>query len=123
MTSGRRDRGSATVLVLAACAGLLAVTAAVATVLSAGLGRQRAETAADLAALAGEAASLRGDDGCARAAVVATAQSARVVTCAAVGDDLVVETEVRLPGPARWIVPGDADGPVARARSRAGAVP
>jgi secretion/DNA translocation related TadE-like protein len=51
--------------------------------------KHRAQAAADLAALAGSAASLRGDDGCATARAIAERNGARMATCRA---DLAVVT-------------------------------
>lgn len=86
--------------------------------------RQRAEGVADLAALAGARHVLRGEDGCAAAARIATAGTAELVGCA-VGPrgDVTVVVELdpaalrRLP----WLQ--DLDLPPARARARAGGSP
>ncbi|WP_078911552.1 Rv3654c family TadE-like protein [Streptomyces sp. NRRL WC-3742] len=112
------DAGSATVWLLALAmlgtavfAGTLAVGAVVAA-------RHRAESAADLAALAAaDRLLLDADGGCARAAVIAGAQGAALVSCAVdrPADAVEVVAEVRVRGlPLRLPV-----GP-ARARARAG---
>jgi secretion/DNA translocation related TadE-like protein len=111
-----RDRGSASVWVLAA--GLLAVlvASAVATEGAAIVARHRAQAAADLAALA---AAAHGPDGpgpaCDRAGVIAAANGARLVGCRVDGLDVVVVAEV---------VPAGAAGlaGTARASARAGPV-
>jgi secretion/DNA translocation related TadE-like protein len=114
------DRGSGTIWV---AIGAL-VTWAVATVaLSIGaalVARHRADAAADLAALAGAQAVVRGvGDPCAEAELVAAANRARVVACERLPDGSVqVVAEVPLPMLlARW-----PDLPPARARARAGGV-
>ncbi|WP_241002702.1 Rv3654c family TadE-like protein [Streptomyces sp. CB01881] len=114
------DAGSATVwLVAFAVLGCAAFTA----VLSVGAvigARHRAESAADLAALAAaDRLLLDVDGGCGRAAGIATAQAATVVSCTVdrEADAVEVVAEVRVGGlPVRLPV-----GP-ARARSRAGPV-
>jgi secretion/DNA translocation related TadE-like protein len=104
------------------------LTAVVAVVLSAAtatlglagalVARQRAEAAADLAALAGAQALLRGGDACGTAGRVAVAGRARVVACQPLGTALDLVVEVALPG-----VLGRLDMPPARARARAGVPP
>jgi secretion/DNA translocation related TadE-like protein len=78
--------------------------------------RHQARVAADLGALAGAAYALDGPDrACARAAVIAAANSARITGCTLDGFDLQVTAEVTvepLPGMTR----------VARATARAGPV-
>lgn len=84
---------------------------------------RRAQTAADLAALAGAQARQRGDDACAAATRVAGANGARLGSCRLAGHDVlvavvvaapVVGTDVELPARARagplglgGIAPGD----------------
>ncbi|MFJ8432054.1 Rv3654c family TadE-like protein [Kitasatospora sp. NPDC094019] len=116
--SRRRDTGSATVWLLAGVlVGCVAFTAALAlgVVLAA---RHRAESAADLAALAAaDRLLVDADGGCGRARAVAAAQAAAVVSCAAdlAADAVEVVAEVPVTGlPLRLPV-----GP-ARARARAG---
>ena len=76
-----RDRGSASIWVLACC-GLVAVIA-YASVLrtSAVLARHRVETAADLAALAAAGRIGVGTDVCGAAADIAAMNGARVIEC------------------------------------------
>ncbi|MDQ1626309.1 MAG: hypothetical protein QOI54_53 [Actinomycetota bacterium] len=110
------DAGSATIWVLCCCllvwsAGLAGLTRGAAVV-----ARHRAESAADLAALAGARVQLAATGPpCARVAEVAARNGARLVACAARGDgSLSVVLEV--PGPS-W---GRLRLPPARARARAG---
>ena len=104
---------------------LTAVVAVVLSAATAGLAlagalvtRQRAEAAADLAALAGAQALLRGGDACGTARRVAAAGRASVVACQPVGTAVHLVVEVPLPG-----VLGRLDVPPARARARAGVPP
>jgi secretion/DNA translocation related TadE-like protein len=89
MTSRRGETGVATVAA-ATTVGLVLLVAAV--LLQVGLviaAKHRVQAAADLAALAGSAASLRGDDGCAAARTVARRNGADLASCRA---DLAVVT-------------------------------
>ncbi|MBM9467408.1 Rv3654c family TadE-like protein [Nakamurella leprariae] len=91
------DRGSVTVLAGVAVAILVVVASTVVLLAAATGARQRAERAADLAALAGAAALVGGADRACQAAVrVAVANDARVESCRARGLDLLVETAVPL---------------------------
>ena len=111
----REERGSATVLVLAAGV-LLALAAAVLTSLGAvGVARHRAGTAADLAALAAAARALSGQDAaCTAARSVAHDVGAELRSCTVDGRTAVVVVEVRPPGRL---------GELGAARSRARAGP
>ncbi|MER7580740.1 Rv3654c family TadE-like protein [Kitasatospora sp. NPDC097691] len=121
-TAGGRgpDTGSATVWLLALAMLGTAVFAATIAIGSVVAARHRAESAADLAALAAaDRLLLDADGGCARAAGIAGAQGADLVSCtvdrSADAVDVVAEVKVgRLP--VRVLV-----GP-ARARARAGPV-
>ncbi|MFE3874055.1 Rv3654c family TadE-like protein [Kitasatospora sp. NPDC059146] len=114
------DTGSATVWLLAlAMLGttVFAATVAVGTVVAA---RHRAESAADLAALAAaDRLLLDPDGGCARAVGIAAAQGAALVSCAVdrSADAVEVVAEVPVGGLPRRLPVGPA-----RARSRAGPV-
>jgi len=113
-----RDRGSATVWVVVAC--LLAWSVAILALSIGGaiVARHRAESAADLAALAGARVLAGGaGDPCAEAAQVAAATRSRVVACALLADGSVqVLIEAPLPQLlARW-----PNLPPARAEARAG---
>ena len=93
-----RDRGSASVLVLAAGLVVVLIGLAVATVASAVVARHRAQAAADLGALAGAARAIDGETAaCARAAQVVAYNLARLTGCRAVGLDLIVTAEVAGP--------------------------
>lgn len=110
------ERGSAVIWVL--CCALLVWSGGLAALTrgAAVIARHRAESVADLAALAAARIVLRGSgDGCARAAEVAAGNRARMVGCQIAGDGSVLVTaEVSGPG---W---GRLDLPPARAQARAG---
>ncbi|MFD4181258.1 Rv3654c family TadE-like protein [Rhodococcus sp. NPDC058514] len=109
----RDDRGSATVLACWAMLALIAVAALVIHLGSAVSARHRAQSAADLAALAAAAALEHGGEAaCASAATIAGRMRASVRDCRVEGWDVVVTVGVRLPLPA--VVGGDA---VAAARA------
>jgi len=92
-----RERGSATVWVLALSGVLAAVGTAAVLVGVAVTARHQATGAADLAALAAATRAVQGfDDGCSRAAAVARANAAELTGCA-IGRDSVVAVEVRVP--------------------------
>lgn len=114
------DAGSATVWLLALAMLGTAVFAATITVAAAVAARHRAESAADLAALAAaDRLLLDQDGGCGRAVGIASAQGAAVVSCTVdrSADAVEVVAEVRVGGlPVRLPI-----GP-ARARARAGPV-
>ena len=102
--SGRRardTRGSATVWLLAGV--LLAGTLCSAWVKAglAGLARQRAESAADLAALAGaRKAAVGSREVCAAASAIARRNGATLLACAVDGSTVTVRTRVSSPLPA-----------------------
>lgn len=97
---GRSDRGSFVPFAVA-CLGLLVlVGAALAVVGALVVDHRRAQSAADLGALAGAAASARGEDGCAAAGRTAAANGARVLSCGVMAGGLRVTVVV--PGP-RWL--------------------
>ncbi|MGS0686476.1 Rv3654c family TadE-like protein [Nakamurella sp. GG22] len=107
------DRGVATVYACLGCVLLLIVTGLAAQLGAASLARQRAESAADLAALAGAARVLRGPDAaCATAMDVASANGLALQSCSVVGADVlvIVNAEIRA---------GPLSG-TATARARAG---
>jgi secretion/DNA translocation related TadE-like protein len=111
------DVGSASVWVLAAALAVLTVGVAAMAVAAAISTRHRAESAADLAALAGAAAVRDGGDGCRAAARIATANRASVARCL-VGADLSITVVVAVPLPQalrRWSASADV-----RAVARAG---
>jgi secretion/DNA translocation related TadE-like protein len=93
------DRGGATVLVLAI--GLVTVLVAIASaaVGAAIVARHRAQTAADLAALAGALDALDGVElACARAGEIAARNGGHLVACDVDGLDVVVTVEARPTG-------------------------
>jgi secretion/DNA translocation related TadE-like protein len=101
------ERGSATVWLLGAMLTCGAICAVSITVAQAGLSRQRAEVAADLAALAGAQAASSGEGSpCAAAANIALRNGGRLASCTVSGDGLVdfsvaVTVEVSSPMTAR----------------------
>lgn len=88
-------RGSATVTALALLGVLLSVAGAVALGSAVLVDHRRAESAADLAALAGAGAAGRGEDGCAAAASVAGDNGVDLVACEVLGRDVRVRVERR----------------------------
>lgn len=115
--TGRRDEGSATVLVVAVCLVALLLGAAVSGVGAAVVARHRAQVAADLGALAGADVTLgrAGGQACARAGAVVRAAGARLTDCWVAGTDVLVRTSA--PAAAGW---AGVIGP-AVASARAGA--
>lgn len=110
---GFRDGGFATVWVAFAVVLMIGVLGVALQIGSAVLGRQRAENAADLAALAGAALILEGpEEACRRVAELVVANGGRLDDCAADGLDVLVRVSVRA-GP----FGGRAEG-----RARAGPV-
>jgi len=111
------DRGSATVWVLALSGILGVLGAAVVLVGAAAVARHRANTAADLAALAAAGRAALGEPGaCTLAAEVARANAAGLDSCAVDGSAVV---EVRVSVPVRL---GRLGVRSASARARAGPV-
>jgi anti-sigma B factor antagonist len=110
------DGGSASLWL--AAVGLVLVAAGVAgsAVGAATVGRHQARTAADLAALAGALAAVGGErEACSRAAELAQANGARLVSCAAEGWELLVVVDVEvhpLPGLSRTATASARAGPV-----------
>ena len=106
LIGGRGDRGSASVWVLACSALVLLVAVAVSLRAGAVLARHRAESAADLAALAAAARIGMADDVCAPAGPIARANGGALVRCRARlapdgrsgSVDVEVSVAVRLPG-------------------------
>ncbi|ASR01349.1 Rv3654c family TadE-like protein [Gordonia rubripertincta] len=91
------DQGNATVLGAFAIAALAAVLVMVIYVGAAVLARHRAQSAADLSALAAAADHVAGkSEPCATARAVAVAQrpSAEVVSCRTAGEDVLVAVRV-----------------------------
>ncbi|WP_456788900.1 Rv3654c family TadE-like protein [Cellulomonas sp. P5_C5] len=97
----RGEQGSGTVLLLALVAVALVVAAMLGLLASAQLARGRAQTAADLGALAGAAQLLVGrpGDACATVATVVRSNGARLTSCSDEGAG-VVRVRVVVPGAA-----------------------
>ena len=109
------ERGVATVYACLGVVMVLVVTGLAVHLGVAGLARQRAETGADLAALAGAAKVLQGPDAvCAAVVRVAAANDGTVETCSVVGTDVLVTVAVRV---GTGVLAGTAT-----ARARAGPV-
>lgn len=101
--SGRAEadaRGSVTVLVAAVAGLVMFVGAALGVVMAMVHAHRVAQTAADLAALAGARSIAIGGDGCAGAARIAAANTARLTACGISG--AVVTVEVVVSGP-HWL--------------------
>lgn len=110
-----RERGAAVVFVAGSVALLLAIGAGLGAAAGLVAAHRQAQSAADLAALAGAQSQQLGLDGCAFAAELATANGGRLQSCSASIDGLSVEVEVSGP---HWL--GLAHDPVARARAGPG---
>jgi secretion/DNA translocation related TadE-like protein len=89
--SGRGERGAATALVVAAGGLLMLIGLAVAGVTSVVVAHRGAQSAADLAALAGAQATVGGRDACAAAETIARANRARLTDCELLGSDVLVQ--------------------------------
>ena len=111
------EQGAATVIVAGLTAGLVVVTALCCGIAGILATDRRADTAADLAVLAGAAAQWRGVDPCSAAAETARRLEASVDRCRVLGDDSV-QVDVSLPVEAAGLA---LVGRV-HARARAGAV-
>jgi secretion/DNA translocation related TadE-like protein len=89
-----RDRGAASILVLAMGLVFVAAGVAGAAVGGARVARHEARTAADLGALAGAARVIDGDGAaCAAAERYVTANGARMTSCAVQGWEIVIHVE------------------------------
>lgn len=94
----RGERGAATLLVAACLSLLLVIGAALGVVAATLLAHRTAQAAADLAALGGASAAIRGDDGCEVARRLADDNGAMLVSCRVAGRDVVVTVRVAGPG-------------------------
>lgn len=94
--SVRDDEGSATVLVMAACLLGVFAAGATATIGGAVVARHRAQSSADLAALAAADVLIgrAGGAPCSAAAAVVAGAGARLVSCTVGGADVLVRTSV-----------------------------
>jgi secretion/DNA translocation related TadE-like protein len=112
----QRDRGAATIFVLAVGLVLVVAGLALASIGSARVGRHQARNAADLGALAGATEVSHGEaDACGRAGRFVTANGGEMTLCVVDGLDLVVHVEVRvvpMPGLTRHAEAAARAGPV-----------
>jgi secretion/DNA translocation related TadE-like protein len=118
----RRDRGAATVFVVAVGLVLVLVGVAGAAVGAARVGRHRAQAAADLGALAGAARAIEGTEAaCARASRFVAVNGGRATSCVVSGLEIVVRAEVTvrpLPGLTRQATAAARAGPIYAAAPR-----
>jgi secretion/DNA translocation related TadE-like protein len=112
VSSTRGETGAGTVLVMAMAGVLLLIGAALAVVTALVVDHRAAQSAADLAALAGARGLAEGDDGCAIASATAAANGARVTLCTVSGR--IIDIEVVVPGP-HWL--GQRSDLAARSRA------
>lgn len=100
MTRHRADGGAATIHAVVATAVLLLTAGVILAGIELARAQHQAAGAADLAALSGAAAVADGADACSAAALVATANGARLVSCAVAGR--IVEVAVEVSSPSLW---------------------
>jgi len=117
VSGGRgRDRGAASIFVLAVGLVLVAAGVAGAAVGAARVGRHEARTAADLGALAGAARAFEGPAAaCERAGRFVSANGGRITACHLEGLTIVIEVGVTvtpLPGLTRLATAAARAGPV-----------
>ena len=98
-TGTRDEGGAATVLVLAMAGVLMFVLVGLSAASGLVSAQRRAQSAADLAALAGAAAVPDGAAGCDEAERISTANGAALAACSVVGREVWVQ--VTVPGP-QW---------------------
>lgn len=91
----RRDRGSATVLVVGTVGVLVTVAVLVAALGGVVADQRRVESAADLAALAAAGAVQAGEDACAAARSSAGRNGGRLGSCAVAGEVVTVRVHRR----------------------------
>lgn len=84
------ERGAATLLVVALAGLLLFIGVAVVGVTAVVVAHREAQSAADLAALAGARAWAEGDDGCVTASEIAQANRSVLTECHVLGRDVTV---------------------------------
>jgi secretion/DNA translocation related TadE-like protein len=109
----RSDRGAASVWSMGAVVALLSVTVAVLHLGGVAVARHQAESAADLAALAGAGRVVVGERAaCERAARITERMRVRLDSCQARGWDVLVQVSARPAGPV-----GRFGAAVARARA------
>jgi len=114
--SSVRDRGAASLLLLAIGLVFVAAEVAGAAVGAARVARHRAQIAADLGALAGAARAIEGREAaCAQATRIVAANQGRMSSCVLEGLEIVVHTDVTvepLPGLSRRASAAARAGPV-----------
>jgi secretion/DNA translocation related TadE-like protein len=121
MSRLERERGAATVFVLAIIGVVLAAGVIAAMAAAAVLTRHRAAVAADAAALAAASTVVAGaSSACGTAARVAGENGARLASCAVGGSTVEVSVAVRPPGCLAWL---DRVGRLGEARLNARAGP
>lgn len=108
----RAERGAASLFAVACLSLLLVLGAALGVVASIVHAHRVAQSAADLASLAGASALADGRDGCGTAGRIAAANGASVDSCRVSGLDVTVA--VTVPGP-RWLGQSGDLGAEARA--------
>jgi secretion/DNA translocation related TadE-like protein len=96
----RGEHGAGTVLAVAMIGLVVTVTVGTSGAVGVVAGHRRAQSAADLSALAGAATLQSGGDACQRASVIAGRNGAELQRCQVDGTELavVVARSVRLPG-------------------------
>ncbi|WP_323794216.1 Rv3654c family TadE-like protein [Nocardioides sp.] len=99
---GEPERGAATVLAVALLGLLVLVACGLSVVAAIFVGHRTAQSAADLAALAGAAAVASGGDPCSAAGSVAQANGAGLAQCSVQGREVVVTVAVPGPGWRGW---------------------
>lgn len=109
------ERGAASLLVVACTGLLLFLGGALGVVAALVTAHRAAQSAADLAALAGASTHQDGGDACAAASSLASGNEALLVGCRLEGDDVLVTVEVAGP---RWL--GQRGDLVAEARAGPG---
>ncbi len=116
MRRPRDQSGAATILAVAMMGFLVTVTVAATGVVGVVAAHRRAQSAADLSALAGAAALQDGGDACRRAGSIAARNGAALRRCEV--DDwtvtVVVSRELRLPGSSMELAARGRAGPVSR---------
>lgn len=110
----RPEDGAGSILVVAMMGLLVTVTVATGGVVGVVATHRRAQSAADLSALAGAAALQDGGDPCQRATVIARRNDAELQECQVQGWDVIVEvaSTMRLPGGSMDLAARGRAGPV-----------
>lgn len=99
LAAGSRDEGFSTVVVMGMAVVLMTFAAVAGTIGTLNVGRHRAESAADLAALAAAGHALEGQDAaCTAARRLTEAQHVTLLSCRLDGPDAVVTVGVAPPG-------------------------